>query len=332
MKLGLEKWACPIQLRGHDNDVVRGLSATLPLMAMSGQNRYLGIGTGLFDNRWLLAIVERRPRRFSAMPCALLVSLCIGLLSSVVALAQSETQQVAAVIGPNGEIYGNANAKRLVEEARKFDPMFCLEDQRDRDKAVLLYQQAIDAQPGAKINAMLANRVAQLYAFYADRKKNVTPVRSNARKWWKRCLESTNPRQLLWAQAQMGLICTAADSKSAIAACDNILKIDANQIELDNWKSWPEGDQSKTLRDRKKDELRKQIVKIQSLAKEKRSRIEEQIKLAEQRKADEAGPPQQQPKTAKWNYKQSLLLAAWLTLGALFVGSRIVKRRRRVKL
>ncbi len=42
--------------------------------------------------------------------------------------------------------------------------------------AANLYEQAIGAQPGAKINAQLANRIAQMYAFFEDRPKNVRPI------------------------------------------------------------------------------------------------------------------------------------------------------------
>ena len=236
------------------------------------------------------------------------------------------------VVGPDGEIYGNATAEKLVQEARKYDPLFCPEEQRDRDKAIFWYKQAMDAQPGAKINAALADRVAQLYAFYADRKNKVAPIRDNARHWWSRCLDLTNPKQLLWAQAQMGLTNVAADTKAAMTACNNIQKMDARQIELDDWKVWPEGDsdRDKAIRDGERERLRKQVAEIQTRATKKKARIEEQAKLNESRKAAEA-IPHQEPKPSRWNYKKSLMVALWAVLVAAFVGRRVVNRRNQVK-
>jgi len=178
-------------------------------------------------------------------------------------------QQAKVIVGENGEFFGNARAERLVQEAKKSDPMFCPQEQRDRDKAALLYEQAIDAQPGAKYNAVLADRVAQMYATYEDKKKNVVPVPDRAIQWWNRCLELTNPKQLLWAQAQMGLASTAiikGDAKSAAAAYDNILRVDANQIELEDWKFWPESDRYEAQRKREIERLQKSVWQIQNRA------------------------------------------------------------------
>jgi hypothetical protein len=180
-----------------------------------------------------------------------------------------------------GEIYGTAAAKELVREARKFDPMLSQVDLRDRDKAARLYERAIDAQPGAKINAQLANRIAQMYAFNEDRARGITTNRELARWWWERCLEMTNPRQLLWAQALMGL-----------NRYDEILGIDASQIELDDWRTWPQGDSAKAtaIRRRERDRLRQRLVNLQSRVAIKKKLLEEQ--LAQQgRVVGEPRPP-----------------------------------------
>lgn len=124
-----------------------------------------------------------------------------------------------------------------------------------------------------------------------------------------------------------GFSSVAADSKSAIAACDNILALDADQIELDDWKSWPEGDQAETTLAHIRSELRTRAAGIQARAAEKKSRIEELTKLAEQQKAARTAP-HQQPKAAEWDSKKSLLAVIWLVLVAVFVGRRIVERRR----
>ena len=46
-------------------------------------------------------------------------------------------------------VYGNATAKALVEQARRYDPMDAKHDDHDREQAVELYEAAIESQPGA---------------------------------------------------------------------------------------------------------------------------------------------------------------------------------------
>ena len=198
----------------------------------------------------------------------LLASLGLLLLLAVTGLAQSGSLQAKVLVGSAGEVYENAAAERLVKEAKKFDPMYCPQEQRDRDKAALLYKQAIDAQPGAKYNAVLADRVAQLYTT-EDKKKKVAPLPDKAVQWWVRCLELTSPKQLLWVQVKMSLARTAVikkDLKSAAAAYDKILKIDANQIELEYWKFRPKSDRSKAQREREIERLQKRVWEIQNRA------------------------------------------------------------------
>lgn len=114
-------------------------------------------------------------------------------------------------LGPNVEDdaldfhYGTPAAKKLVQEGRQFDPEFANGEMWDRDRAVALYADAIKAQPGAKLNAQLANRIAQIYAFNGNPAKGVKPNYAKAAEWWQRCLELTDRSQILWGQAQMGL-------------------------------------------------------------------------------------------------------------------------------
>jgi hypothetical protein len=176
---------------------------------------------------------------------------------------------------PDGkEIFGTREAADLVAEARKHDPMYCPRQQADRDKAVLLYEQAMAAQPGAKINAVLADRVAQLYAFYEDKDTKTRPIRSKANQWWNRCLESTKPSQLLWAQAQMGLASMAViagDHRSALSRYSKILEMNVSVAELPDWQAWPDGssEEAKTMLKRERARLRKSIERVQAHAAEK---------------------------------------------------------------
>jgi len=224
-----------------------------------------------------------QPRRFLEMKHMaqhLLFITASGLIAVLAALALSATAhasqdvQEKLIVGRDKEIYGTQEAADLVAEARKFDPMFCPREQADRDQAALLYEKAIAAQPGAKLNAPLANRIAQMYAFYENKEKTVRPIRSKARLWWNRCADYTNPQQLLWAQAQMGLASMAAIDRDRLSARDRynkILEMDVSQVKLPDWKFWPEdsSDRSKALLEREQARLRKSIERIRIRAVEK---------------------------------------------------------------
>ena len=186
----------------------------------------------------------------------------------------SEDVQEKLIVGRNNDIYGTQEAADLVSEARKFDPMTCPRGKADRDQAALLYEKAIAAQPGAKLNAPLANRIAQMYAFYANKERTVRPIHSKARLWWERCADFTNPQQLLWGQAQMGLTNVAAidrDRLSPLDRCNKILEMDVSQVKLPDWKVWPEdsSDRSKALLERERARLRKSMERIRGRAVEK---------------------------------------------------------------
>lgn len=144
-------------------------------------------------------------------------------------------------VGQDNVIYGNRLAARLVVRARQFDPLFVPPDRSDRDTAIRFYEMAIESQPGANSNSPLANRIAQMYAFYSDREMKYRTDPNEARKWWERCLTITASDQLLWLQTQMGIASTCVrigDHVSAIAAYDEILNADASQFTLENWKDW----------------------------------------------------------------------------------------------
>lgn len=211
--------------------------------------------------------------RFAGFLAAAMLTALAALAWPGVARAAEDVEQLI-VVGPDNEIYGSQQAADLVAEARQFDPMFCPRGQADRDKAALLYEKAMAAQPGAKLNAPLADRVAQLYAFYADREKKVSPIRGKAAYWWCRCVEITSPRQLLWAQAQMGLASMGAigrDRMSALARYEAILNMDVAQVELPDWQVWPDGksEQGKALLEREQARLEESAARIQARAVEK---------------------------------------------------------------
>lgn len=264
--------------------------------------------------------------RAAVLLICLLAPLGLGLASPGTGVAQSPTRSEKPIVGEDGWIYGNAAAMKLVQEARKHDPMFCPEKQRDREKAVALYEQAIDAQPGAKVNAAIANRVGQLYGYYGDGRR-VIPDLAKARRWWSRCVELSSPNQLVWAQAQIGLASiavTGGDCELAATAYGEILKRDASETELDDWRFQPTGDSDQANRQREFERkvAREQVAEIQAVAAKNKPWIE---KVAEQRKAVEE-VPHEQPKPPRWNHWKSLVIGAWVTLIAIFVWRRTAKR------
>jgi hypothetical protein len=148
----------------------------------------------------------------------------------------------------DGVIFGTQEAFDLVVEAKKYDPSYAQESQRDRDKAAAIYAKAMAAQPGAKSNAVLANRIAQMNAFNADPARGVMPNPEEAVRWWNRCLELTDETQILWAQAHVGLG-TAEDM-------NQILAMKAERLELPPWIDWaypgagkPEEERARMLKD-----------------------------------------------------------------------------------
>lgn len=210
--------------------------------------------------------------RSSAIASSVLAILLLLALPAMVCTAQDAQERIIA--GSDREICGTQEAADLTAEARARDPLYCPREQADRDKAAQLYIEAIAAQPGARINAKLADRVAQMYAFYEDKEKAVQPDRSKASQWWRRCIEFTDPNQLVWAQAQMGLASMAVwgnDFRSALAAYNKILEIDVKQVVLPRWKAWSDGDsqRNRTLLERERARLRESVERIQGRAVEK---------------------------------------------------------------
>ena len=156
--------------------------------------------------------------------------------------AASAEFPVGILVAQDGWIFESQAAAELVRQARKFDPMYSFPKQRDRDAAIELYEQAIEAQPGAKLNAMLANRIAQLYGFHLDPERGVIPDPAKAILWWKQCLKFSDRSQLLWAQAQNGIASASVvqrDPHSTMAPFSEILSLDANRIAQDNWRRLP---------------------------------------------------------------------------------------------
>jgi tetratricopeptide (TPR) repeat protein len=203
-----------------------------------------------------------------------------GVLVILVTLARLDVAGAAedappyVIVGAEKEIFATPEAADLAVQARAHDPLYCPREQRDRDQAARLYERAIAAQPGARINARLADRIAQMYAFYEDKEKGVVPDRNKAHDWWRRCLELTGSHQLVWAQAQMGLASVAVigrNAQAALAAYNRILEIDVNQVVLPDWRAWPEdnSESSQALLERERAQVRESLAGLQGRAVEK---------------------------------------------------------------
>lgn len=172
----------------------------------------------------------------------------IGLLAAGLA---SRGHGAEVVAGMDKEIFGNPEAAEMVQQARKFDPSYSRES--DLSKAIELYEKAIELQPGAKINAILSSRIAQIYAYTTWPGMERRTRWAKATVWWRRCIQETNPRQILWAQAQMGLGCTTFLSRKpgeGVAAFEAVLAIDPEKMELPVWKAWPEASTERGQRQR----------------------------------------------------------------------------------
>jgi len=173
------------------------------------------------------------------------------------------------------EIYDNEVAANFVKRARKFDSPPNLRE-RDLALAVQYYSAAVDAQPGAKINAFLANRIAQIYAFTTEPSGNWKTDGIEALHWWKFCRDTVSQDQLLWAQCHIpmgGFI--SSDAESALVAYGPVLSMDPDTVRLPDWKVWPDAD---TERGRKQIEremvnLRKQLEGVRRLAVRKVLRV-----------------------------------------------------------
>lgn len=83
----------------------------------------------------------------------------------------------------NHEVFENETAAKLVQEARSYDPNFAADGEVDRAKSVALYEQAMAAQPGGRINGELTHRIAQLYTFYYAEDGSFGPDLEKAGQW-----------------------------------------------------------------------------------------------------------------------------------------------------
>lgn len=167
---------------------------------------YPGIATGRENEKYTVTIDSDGTKRLCSIDLdGTKLTTIIRPNGKKFTLLEAPNGEKSIIRGMSREVYANIEAAELVEQARSFDPMYCAQDRRNRDKAIMFYEKAIAAQPGASINAAIANRIAQLYAFYEDKASNVHPIATKAAHWWNRSIEGTSPKQLLWAQAQMGI-------------------------------------------------------------------------------------------------------------------------------
>ena len=149
----------------------------------------------------------------------------------------------AGEVAVRDEIFGNREAAEMVLKARACDPAFARSGSANREQAVSLYEQAMALQPGAKINAALAARIASLYAYYENDAEDAHPVLPEAARWWKRCTRETDRKQLLWGQAHVGLACAlflSGEAHKAVEAYEATLELDAEGIEWPRWKVKPD--------------------------------------------------------------------------------------------
>jgi hypothetical protein len=92
------------------------------------------------------------------------------------------------------------------------------------------------------MNAVLANRIAQLYGYYGSR-RGIRPDNATALEWWTRCIALTNPKQILWGEAQTGLACMrllVGKPRESAEDFKAVLSLDVAGIEWPPWKTKPD--------------------------------------------------------------------------------------------
>ena len=83
-----------------------------------------------------------------------------GICLCIFAACAGVTAPVATGTAPDPAT--DALYEGKVQEARKCDPMYCPEQDRNRDKAVELYEAALSLRPGDVRNIEVEHRIAQL--------------------------------------------------------------------------------------------------------------------------------------------------------------------------
>lgn len=227
----------------------------------------------------------------------------------------------------DGWIYETTEARDLVQQARQFDPLYSPVAQRNRDKAVELYQAAIEAQPGAVVNAALANRIAQLLAFNEDRQNGVFLKPAEAAEWWKKCGELTSSKQLLWAQSRMGLASTGVirnSPQSSLPYLDEILQIDPDSLELESWKKTSYLDNPR-WREMELQRLRRKLIELQETVGEKKQYLKRAVTAREiiQKSENETDRALWASGNSKW---QLILLINSIAVGGLLLILALRKR------
>ncbi len=183
-----------------------------------------------------------RAKRNSATVCriASVVLTCCVVAGATFGDAPSPAEKT--LVDSQGYIHRTKAAADLVDQARQCDPLYGPRDKVDRSKAVDLYVKAIAAQPGADVNAALANRVGQMLAFNSDPAKGIRTEPGKAGLWWKRCAELAPPRDLLAGQAHMGVgsaVMMAGRFKDAMAAYREVVAFDPELVEVPTWRTMP---------------------------------------------------------------------------------------------
>jgi hypothetical protein len=223
-------------------------------------------------------------------------------------------------------------ARGFVEKARQYDPSYAPRENVDRDAAVGYYEQAIRAQPGAKLNGKLADRIAQLHAFYVDKERGIFPDPQKAAEWWTTCLTFTTPDQLLWAEAKMGLASAGIASRnfeSAASAYAEILSLNTNQLRVDDWREWPSNNSpiGRATYEHELNRIKKELTEL-------KARVVAKIGHADARLLAQRNPELRRRRISigqtDWTMTRRLAVAANIALVLLLVG--LVIRRYRKKI
>ena len=154
-----------------------------------------------------------------------------GVLLFPILLCLLSAQGVCAT-GPGGV---DKEYEERVQEARKYDPMWCRQEDRDREKAVELYRAALSLRTDDPRNIEVEYRIAELYAYYSDPTTREKVMPEKAAAVFEHIVNTYSRNQLRWVESNIGLACCCAMLGNPSAALEyyrRVLEVDPDAIEI----------------------------------------------------------------------------------------------------
>ncbi|MBN1185867.1 MAG: FecR domain-containing protein [Bacteroidales bacterium] len=138
------------------------------------------------------------------------------------------------VITFNEDIEGIKTTAELIEQAKKYDAAYTLGTNVNRQKALNLYNSALESEPDEKQRLHILYRMAQLYGMTYQKNKGEKPNYSKAIELYEEIIDSYPPdepnviKAMLWTGGHQT---TLWDFESAIGSFKKALKYNTNEIQ-----------------------------------------------------------------------------------------------------